>query len=251
MSSSSDNIDYNRTASVVRLHAAAARERSGQNVSDTPISLWIVLGVAALAITAGAYFEGNTGANSSIANRKGYIYEPEMPAGAGSGPVALTPEELHQKENWIAQGKAVYSNCVSCHQAGGTGQPGLYPHLKGSEFVIHGEKRLTAILLRGLNGPCVVDGKSFNGNMQAWEKALTPVQVAQVISYIRNDWGNAGSVVYEDQIMAAKKTVGPLGTQLTEAELRAIPQDENLPPSEWVEKLAKAGAAAPPAPPAK
>ncbi len=243
MSASPDNIDYNRTANVSRLHAAAAREKGEHTISNTPVSLWIVLGVTLLALTAGAFFAGNVGSDWSIANRKGYVYTAEMPAGVGTVAGEMDPLEKRQPANWINAGKAVYSNCVACHQPTGLGMAGQFPHLKGSEFVIHGEKRLAAILLRGMSGPCVVDGKSFNGNMQSWNASLTPPQIAQVISYIRNEWGNVASVVYEDQIIEAKKLVGPLGTQLTEAELRAIPQDENLPPSTWVEKL-KAGATA-------
>ncbi len=245
MSSSPDqhHLDQAPTANVARLHAAAAREKGDVKISQTPVSLWVMLGVAGLALAAGGFFMGNVGSDLSAASAKGYNYKPELPAGVGNTAAGLTPEELHQPANWIAAGKGVYSNnCASCHQASGLGAPGQYPHVKGSEFVIHGEKRIAAILLRGINGPLQVDGKGYNGNMQAWAATLTPTQIAQVISYIRNDWGNSAGVIYEDQITEAKKLVGALDKQYNEAELRAIPQDENLPPSKWPALLQKAGA---------
>src|ERR1700737_1711262 len=68
-------------------------------------------------------------------------------------------------------GKALFSaNCITCHQANGEGVPGQYPPLAGSEVELgDATNHLIAIVLKGLQGPVVVEGKPFNNAMQAWE----------------------------------------------------------------------------------
>jgi mono/diheme cytochrome c family protein len=243
-----DNIDYARTSNVARMHAAVAREKSEPIAKATPITLGVIAGIAGLAIIAGGYLGSNTGPISKWgdANIKGYGYKTDF-GDVGHAAKGLTPEQLHEPENWIAQGRTVFSNCASCHQTTGVGIAGQYPPLKGSEFVIKGEKRLAAVLWHGLVGSVNVNGQTFNGVMDPWGSAkLTPTQTAQVLSYIRNDWGNKGSVIYEDQVVALGKELGPPAA-LNEEKLRAIPEDANAPPSKWPELLKKAagGAAAP------
>ncbi len=244
-----DNIDYARTSNVARMHAAVAREKIEPIAKATPITLGVIAGIAGLAFIAGAYFGSNTGPISRLgdANVKGYGYKPDFGEGTGPGARPLTPEQQHEPEVWIAQGKQVYANCASCHQPSGVGSPGQYPPLKNSEFVIKGEKRLVAVLHHGVAGSLTVNGQSFNGVMEPWGSSkLGPKQTAQVLSYIRNEWGNKGSIIYEDQVVALFKELGKPNT-LSDATLRAIPEDANAPASEWPEKLKKAagGAAAP------
>lgn len=232
-----DNIDYARTANVARLHAAVAREAGEPAAQPVPISLWAVVAIAVVSICAGSFFSG------ALSDHK-----LQPPAGASTGG-GLSDEELHQPANWILAGKSKYSQCTACHGANGEGQPGQFPPLKGSEFVIHGEKRLVAILLHGLSGPLTVDGKPYNNVMPKLGGAasMTDKDLAQLLSYIRNEWGNKASVIYEDQIKALKGEIGDRPGPFTEAEIRAIPQDAPAPPSAWPAKLEKAaaGAAAP------
>jgi len=240
-----DNIDYSHTSNVARLHAAAAREKSEPAAKATPISLWIVAGVVALGMMAGSYRGANTGSDFASANIKGYSYPlqfEDMPPIGSTEPSEL---EQHQPEYWLAMGKSVYSNaCVTCHTATGDGQPGLYPPLKLSEFVIKGERRLVAILQHGVAGSLTVNGKPFNGQMQPLGANMTPKQLGQVLSYIRNnDWGNKASIIYDDQIVALRKELGNRASY-TEAELREIAEDANAPASKWPEELKKAGAPA-------
>ena len=241
MSAPTDNIDYTPTSNVARLHAAAAREKGDPAANPTPVPLGIIAAVAAIAIIAGNYFGGNTGGNFSAANIKGYDYPLEFAGVAGTAAAELTPMELHQPENWIAAGKAKYGQCAACHTGTGEGQPGQFPPLKGSEFVINGEKRLISILQHGINGSLTVNGKPFNGQMLPLGYSMPDKDLAQLLSYIRNEWGNKASLIYEDQVKAVRKEIGE-HPPYSEEQLRAIPQDANAPVSEWIEKL-KAGAA--------
>jgi mono/diheme cytochrome c family protein len=244
----SDNIDYSPTSNVARLHAAAAREAAEPVAKPTPVTLPTVVGIMAFCIVAGSYFGANGGTTLGMANVKGYAYKPEPPPGVVAGTGELSPLEQHKPENWKAFGKAVYGNtCVSCHGANGEGTPGK-PHLKNSEFVIKGERRLVAILLHGITGSLSVDGKPFNDTMNPFgSTTLSEKQLAQVLSYIRTEWGNNASIIYEDQIKALKKELGSRSFY-NEAELRQLPEGANAPPSEWTEKLKGPAPGAAPAP---
>lgn len=245
MSAPTDNIDYTHTSNVARMHAAAAREKSDPAASPTPVPMGIIAAIAGIAILAGNYFGGNTGNDFSSANINGYDYPAKFSGVTGDTGGGLDPKTLHEPANWIAAGKALYgNNCASCHQATGQGVPGTYPPLAGSEFVVKGEKRPIAILLHGLGGPLTVNGKAYNGQMPP-QGAKSATELAQLLSYIRNEWGNKASVIYEDQIAAMKKEL-PSRSIYTAAEILAIGEGENAPPSTWPAKLsAPAGAPAP------
>jgi mono/diheme cytochrome c family protein len=106
---------------------------------------------------------------------------------AKEGVVQLTRAQL---------GKRVYvANCTICHQANGLGQPNIYPPLAGSEWVSGTEERLVRIILHGVSGPIQVAGKEYNNAMAALGSVLKDDQVANVISYIRSEWGNTGPEV--------------------------------------------------------
>lgn len=212
---------------VARAHAAVAREKGAHAVRNLPLPLWTLGPIGAVMVVAGAYLGANLGAGPNL---KGYDYTLTHP---GEGDVSQVEVDPYQPEVWLASGKNEYNvACVSCHGAGGQGQPGVYPHLAGSEFVIGSEKRLAAIIMHGLAGPLTVDGKSFNGSMQAGGGSpKSDKQIAQIMSYIRNSWGHQASLVYDDQVAEFRKELGARSTQFTEAELRQIPEDANLPPS--------------------
>ena len=100
-----------------------------------------------------------------------------------------TPAEL------IARGEKVYAaTCVACHQASGKGLPPAFPPLDGSKVVQGAKDNQIAILLNGRQGTAMA---SF--------KALTDVELAAVISYTRNSWGNkTGDAVMPADIKSAK-----------------------------------------------
>jgi mono/diheme cytochrome c family protein len=98
------------------------------------------------------------------------------------GPVQLTRAQL---------GKPVYTaNCIACHQANGLGVPGAFPPLAGSEWVSGSEERLVRIVLHGLQGPIKVAGQDYNNVMAPLGGVLKDEQIANVLSYVRQTWGN-------------------------------------------------------------
>jgi len=245
MSAPTDNIDYEHTSNVARLHAAVAREKSDPVAAPTPIPITIIAAITVVGMIAGSYFGGNTGTDFSVANVKGYDYPAKYDGVQEASSGVMDPKTEREPNNWIAAGKALYStSCSSCHQPTGQGVPGTTPPLAGSEFVIKGEKQVIAILLYGLSGPLTVNGKSYNGQMQS-QGGRPNKEIAQLVSFIRNEWGNKASIVYDDQVKAVRDELGARSVY-TEAEIRAIGENENAPPSEWPAKLS-APAGAPPA----
>lgn len=104
------------------------------------------------------------------------------------------------------QGKALYSKegfCITCHQADGKGLPGSgFPPLSGTEWVTGSEDRLIKIILKGLMGPIVVEGKNYDGMvpMTPFEGMLNDQELAAVATYIRNSFGNKASVVSPEKV---------------------------------------------------
>ncbi|MCB1085664.1 MAG: cytochrome c, partial [Verrucomicrobiae bacterium] len=145
---------------------------------------------------------------------------------------AASGEQLAWIDQWMKNGKKVYANCIPCHQASGVGQPGLFPPLKDSEWVNGGTTRLGAILLKGISGPFTVNGKGYNNIMAPWE-TLGDEKVAQVLTYIRHEFGalkeGDDGIVTTEMIQAAREQFKDRTTPWDEAGLRAIPEDAMLP----------------------
>ncbi len=87
------------------------------------------------------------------------------------------------------------SNCVTCHQANGSGVSGAVPPLAGSRYVTGPADAPVQILLHGISGAIAVAGNEYDGRMPRFGETLSNREIAAVVSYIRQQWGhNAGSV---------------------------------------------------------
>lgn len=109
--------------------------------------------------------------------------------------------------NWEAQdqpllaGKEIYRlKCAQCHLPSGEGVPGVNPPLIGTELVLHDPDRLIALTLHGLHGPVEVLGKPYNSVMPAWKHELSTAQIAAVLTYIRQAWGNDAPPIGEFRV---------------------------------------------------
>jgi len=116
-------------------------------------------------------------------------------------------QEAPKEEAAKVSAPAAYATCVACHQATGLGIPGAFPPLAGSEWVNGPVENLIRIQLRGLTGPITVAGKEFNSTMPP-NSAMTDEQIADVLTYVRADWGNKGSAVTPDMVKALRSEVG-------------------------------------------
>jgi len=98
---------------------------------------------------------------------------------------AQLERELTQKD-WtmdelMERGESVYASaCVSCHQSDGSGSPPAFPALRGSAIVTEDMEAHIDIVVNGVSGTA----------MQAFGNQLSEVDLAAVITYERNAWGN-------------------------------------------------------------
>lgn len=104
-----------------------------------------------------------------------------------------------------AAGSKVYTtNCSSCHQANGKGQPGVFPPLAGNAVVTGPADKVIHIVKNGLSGKISVNGATYNGQMPAWKGTLSDGDIAAVVTYIRSSWGNKASAVTASQVTSTK-----------------------------------------------
>jgi mono/diheme cytochrome c family protein len=110
-------------------------------------------------------------------------------------------------EQSIKRGEEVYTtNCVTCHMQKGEGMEGAFPPLAKADFITKdktGKKSIGAIL-NGLSGEITVNGKKYNVPMPA-QNYLTDQQIADVLNYVRNSWGNKAKALTEDMVKAERK----------------------------------------------
>ena len=217
-------MDYGETADIQNVHAAVQREKLEPRAGLEPLSLWLI-GVYGLAIFFGGAYLGRFSGSFSGDGLDPMGGAPHAmkqgPGGSVAAATELTPAE---------RGKKIFSaNCATCHQANGQGVAGQYPPLVGSEYVINGSRRPGMILLKGLQGPLKVKGAQYGSAvMQPWDKTLNDQKIADVITYIRSEWGNTAPPISAEGIAALRKEVGGHSESWSEADLLAVPAEANL-----------------------
>lgn len=126
-----------------------------------------------------------------------------------------------------AQGARVYNQfCVACHQNDGNGSASQNaPPLAGSEWVLEKDpSRIIRIVLNGLGGPITVKGKEYGqAQMTPWRDALKDEDVAAVLTYVRNAWGNKAPVVDAAQVKLIRDLTADHGGAWTAEELNKVP----------------------------
>lgn len=104
-------------------------------------------------------------------------------------------------------------NCVMCHQANAKGLPGVFPPLAGSDFLKRitdspDRSELVGIVLNGKNGKIKVNGMDFNGVMTP-VAGLSDAQLAALLTYVSNNFGNKAKPFTEQEVKAAREKVKP------------------------------------------
>lgn len=104
----------------------------------------------------------------------------------------------------VERGKALYLvQCLACHQVDGGGVPHLNPPLDGSEAVKGNNKsRLIKIVLNGLKGE-EIEGENYS-NVMAPHKELTDKQIADILTFVRNNWSNKATSVSVAEVKAVR-----------------------------------------------
>ncbi|MBC8127301.1 MAG: c-type cytochrome [Gloeobacteraceae cyanobacterium ES-bin-144] len=138
------------------------------------------------------------------------LFDPATLAVSKSSGTSIDPAVLKS-------GRTQYIVCSACHGQNGEGT-GLAPPLAGSEWVTGPPENLIRIQLRGLHGPISVKGKTYDYPVGMTALAYqTDSQIADVITYVRNSFGNSAPPVTPAQVAALRSEVGK--PQLTVADL--------------------------------
>ncbi|WP_240635607.1 c-type cytochrome [Hymenobacter rigui] len=88
------------------------------------------------------------------------------------------------------EGAQLYaSHCANCHGDQGQGLQRLIPPVAGADFVAQRRADLPCIIRKGLKGPLVVNGVSYNQVMPGHED-LTDSQITNLLNFLQTHWGN-------------------------------------------------------------
>ena len=143
-----------------------------------------------------AVYLGQQAAAGSEAEKKIASLQAQMTAAMKADPkiASLT------KDIQIERGKQVFmQTCFVCHQPSGEGIPGQIPPLARSDFLMANKERAIRGVLQGQSGEMIVNGKTFNGTMIPLNY-LADDQIANVLTYVRNSWGNSGDSIKVEEV---------------------------------------------------
>lgn len=200
--------------SIQKVHAILLREKPEPKEGATPMPLFVLGFVTVMIFVSTVYFIHYRGGFSPMVYDE--RYDPAT-AGASAQVTKVDP---------VAQGKRLFQTCAACHQATGTGVPGVYPALAGSEWVQGDETKLVSIMLHGLAGPLKVESKDFNGNMPAFGPGggynWSDDKISYVLTYIRQEWGNKAGAITPDQVKAIREKAAGHTKPWSAEELEAL-----------------------------
>ncbi|MGB1260922.1 MAG: PVC-type heme-binding CxxCH protein, partial [Akkermansiaceae bacterium] len=149
--------------------------------------------------------------NTSAIEKKEKIKVPSNLLGqAGAGELYKLGKEVYHRD----------AHCATCHQADGKGLPeAQFPPVAGTKWATQDIDRMIKLTLKGLNGEIEVQGKKYNGSMTPFEGLLNDKEVAAVLTYVRNSFGNKARVVKPEQVKAIRASMKGKPDLLNAAEL--------------------------------
>lgn len=120
--------------------------------------------------------------------------------------VTQTASVANNIDQRIKLGKTVYAqNCQACHQAEGQGIKGAFPPLAESDYLNADVNRSIGVVAHGLEGQIKVNGELYNSTMPKIN--LTDEEIANVLTYVYNNWGNKGGEITPQQVARVKTTI--------------------------------------------
>ena len=136
---------------------------------------------------------------------------PAAPAAAGAF--------VKASDDQMKRGAAVYARtCIACHQPTGMGLPPVFPPIANAPIVVGNPELPIKFILQGLMGPITVNGTTYNSMMPP-VAGVTDADVADVLTYVRQSFGNKGNPVSADQVKAVRAATAGRTAMWTTAEL--------------------------------
>jgi len=152
---------------------------------------------------------------------KGHYYKESMPIQNSPESLAITEEERMTIREWVSSGAArgvpppidntrsrtqkielgkrlFMSICAACHQTTGLGIPNVFPPLASSDYLNADKSRAIKTVIHGRQGEVIVNGRKFNNSMPSFP--LTNDDIANVLTFVYNSFGNSGLEVSPDEV---------------------------------------------------
>ncbi|MGJ8677562.1 MAG: c-type cytochrome [Akkermansiaceae bacterium] len=213
---STNQPDLDDNVSVLADAAAVSREKQIPADGSEPISLWVILGSAVIVLIAGGVlFGGNLFDYKSLTNDS---YTRALAPGAeNAGPLPKPALEAYMRVG----SKLAKASCLACHGSNGEGTADV-PPLAGSEWVTGSSLKPAMIILNGMHQPITVAGKNYNGNMPSQGSGLKARELAGILNFVRNSFGNEAKFITMEMAQDALDTSKERnGGQVTAEELLA------------------------------
>ncbi len=146
----------------------------------------------------------------------------KIQAAAAPAPVAAPAAAgafVKASDEQMKRGLAVYSRtCIACHQPTGKGIPPVFPSIAETPIVVGNPELPIKFILQGLMGPITVGGMTFNSMMPP-VPAVNDQDIADVLTYARQSFGNKGNPVSVEQVKAVRAATSTRTAPWTTAEL--------------------------------
>lgn len=133
------------------------------------------------------------------------IYSGKLNAEKTETPKKDTAGKEMTLDERIIAGKNIYAQtCIACHQAEGQGMKGTFPPLANSDYLMNDKARSVQVVVKGLSGEITVNGEKYNSVMPPQYPHLNDEDIANVLTYVRNSFGNKGEAVTPEEVKRAK-----------------------------------------------
>lgn len=181
-----------------QIAAVISHERNSWGNEASVVTPEMVLAQRTASSSAGA---GETAGAESVGPASGGAAVGAASGGAATETTAETTA-VNLPEGWQDGAAQLFSNnCAACHQSQGQGVAGAFPALAGDAYVMSDPATLIGLILHG------------RGGMPSFEDGLTSEEIAYVLSYVRNSWGNEASLISTEMVEdVAQGRLKPGGT---------------------------------------
>jgi mono/diheme cytochrome c family protein len=167
------------------------------SATDSTVPVWMFVLLLVLLFLGAVYFDRHSG-----------WFDKQVYAPYTSAKELAAYQPQSGEAAMIARSKAVYETvCGTCHGSDGLGKPNQAPPLAGSEWVAKDIQSLVRIPQAGLNGPIQVAGHDWNLSMAPMGAGLSDADLAGVLSYIRQSWGNKSGMVSADEVKSTRTAI--------------------------------------------
>ncbi len=160
-----------------------------------------------------------------LSNLQGFFVRPEddpewtPPAGTEQ----VVQEVGQEQQAAKGPGAELYArHCAACHQSNGKGLPKVYPPLAGSELLQGDPVHSIAIVLYGFRGKIRRNGQEYDGVMTPFGNQLSDEEIAQILTYVRNSWGNSADSVTPEMVAQVREMTKGRTQPMTEEDLMQL-----------------------------